>query len=200
LTQKDGEIVELKKQNGILTENNQVLTAQNTSLNNENTGLKTQNKSLSDTLSDVAAKNKELARKVSIAAALKAQNLRVLAINSKGKETERARLNGKKIEKLKVVFNLANNPITKLENKTIYLRVIDGEGATLSDEAIGSGKVNVNGKDVVYTTKQVVTYSNNNQEVGIIYPRGGVTYKPGKYTVELIAEGFNVGVGTFEVK
>ncbi len=200
LTQKDGEIVELKKQNGILTENNQVLTAQNTSLNNENTGLKTQNKSLSDTLSDVAAKNKELARKVSIAAALKAQNLRVLAINSKGKEIERARLNGKKIEKLKVVFNLANNPITKLENKTIYLRVIDGEGATLSDEAIGSGKINVNGKDVVYTTKQVVTYSNNNQEVGIIYPRGGVTYKPGKYTVELIAEGFNVGVGTFEVK
>ncbi len=200
LTQKDGEIVELKKQNGILTENNQVLTAQNTNLNNENTGLKTQNKSLSDTLSDVAAKNKELARKVSIAAALKAQNLRVLAVNANGKETERARLNGKKIEKLKVVFNLANNPITKLENKTIYLRVIDGEGATLADEAIGSGKVNVNGKDVVYTTKQVVTYSNNNQEVGIIYPRGGVTYKPGKYTVELIAEGFNVGVGTFEVK
>jgi FtsZ-binding cell division protein ZapB len=188
LTQKDGEIVELKKQNGILTESNQVLTTQNTNLNNENSGLKNQNKSLTDTLAETAAKNKELARKVSIAAALKAQNLRVLAVNAKGKE------------KLKVVFTLANNPITKLENKTIYVRVIDGEGATLSDEAIGSGKVNVNGKEVIYTTKQVITYTNDNQEVSVVYPRGGVAYKPGKYTVELIAEGFTVGAGTFEVK
>ena len=200
LTQKDGEIVELKKQNGILTESNQVLTTQNQGLNSENTGLKNQNKSLNDTLSDVSMKNKELARKVSIAAALKAQNIRVMAVNAKGKETERARLNGKKIDKLKIVFSLANNPITKLENKTIYVRVLDAEGASLSDESIGSGKLNLNGKELIYTTKQVITYSNTNQEVSVIYPRGGVAYKPGKYSVELIAEGFTVGTGAFEVK
>ena len=132
LTTKDGEIVELKKQNGILTENNQTLTTQNTTLNTENSGLKNQNQTLSDTLSSVSQRNKELARKVSIGAALKAQNLKVLAVNAKGKETERTRLNGKKIEKLKVLFSLATNPITKLESKTVYVRVIDGEGATLS--------------------------------------------------------------------
>jgi FtsZ-binding cell division protein ZapB len=200
LTQKDGEIVELKKQNGILTENNQVLTTQNSTLNTENSGLKNQNKSLADTLSEVAAKNKELARKVSIAAALKAQNIRVLAVNAKGKETERARLNGKKIDKLKVMFSLATNPITKLENKTIFVRILDGEGATLSDESIGSGKISLNGKDTPYTTKQAITYTNDNQEVSVTYPRGGVTYKPGKYQVELISEGFVVGKGAFEVK
>ena len=42
LSTKDGEIVELKKQNGILTESNQTLTTQNTTLNTENSGLKTQ--------------------------------------------------------------------------------------------------------------------------------------------------------------
>jgi hypothetical protein len=162
--------------------------------------LKNQNKSLADTLSDVAAKNKELARKVSIAAALKAQNIRVLAVNAKGKETERSKLNGKRIDKLKVVFSLATNPITKLENKTIYVRVLDGDGATLSDESIGSGKISLNGKDTPYTTKQVITYTNDNQEVSVTYPRGGVAYKPGKYEVELISEGFVVGKGVFEVK
>jgi FtsZ-binding cell division protein ZapB len=200
LVQKDADIVELKKQNGVLTENNQVLTSQNESLNTENTGLKTQNKTLADTLSDVAAKNKELARKVSIAAALKAQNIRILAVNAKGKETERSRLNGKRIDKLKIAFSLATNPITKLENKIIYVRVLDGEGATLADEANGSGKINQGGKEIPFTAKQTVTYSNDNQEVSFLYPRGGVAYKPGKYTVELYAEGFAIGTGSFEVK
>ncbi|MDF5691763.1 hypothetical protein [Aquirufa aurantiipilula] len=200
LTQKDADIVELKKQNGILTENNQVLTTQNQTLNTENTGLKTENKTLADTLSEVTAKNKELARKVSIAAALKAQSLRVLSVNSKGKEAEKSRFNGKKIEKLKITFNLASNPITKLENKTIFVRVLDADGAIVSDEAAGSGKFTQDGKEMVYTAKQVVTYSNNNQAVDVFYSRGGVAYKPGKYTIELYSEGFAIGTGGFEVK
>ncbi|MBZ1325585.1 MULTISPECIES: hypothetical protein [Aquirufa] len=200
LTQKDADIVELKKQNGILTENNQVLTTQNQTLNTENSGLKTENKTLVDTLSEVTAKNKELARKVSIAAALKAQSLRVLSVNSKGKEAEKSRFNGKKIEKLKITFNLASNPITKLENKTIFVRVLDADGAIVSDEAAGSGKFTQDGKEMVYTAKQVVTYSNNNQAVDVFYSRGGVAYKPGKYTIELYSEGFAIGTGGFEVK
>ncbi|MHA8064786.1 hypothetical protein VR479_02900 [Aquirufa aurantiipilula] len=200
LTQKDADIVELKKQNGILTENNQVLTTQNQTLNTENTGLKTENKTLADTLSEVTAKNKELARKVSIAAALKAQSLRVLSVNSKGKEAEKSRFNGKKIEKLKITFNLASNPITKLENKTIFVRVLDADGAIVSDEAAGSGKFTQDGKEMVYTAKQVVTYANNNQTVDVFYSRGGVAYKPGKYTIELYSEGFAIGTGGFEVK
>jgi hypothetical protein len=200
LTQKDADIVELKKQNGILTENNQVLTTQNQTLNTENSGLKTENKTLVDTLSEVTAKNKELARKVSIAAALKAQSLRVLSVNSKGKEAEKSRFNGKKIEKLKITFNLASNPITKLENKTIFVRVLDADGAIVSDEAAGSGKFTQDGKEMVYTAKQVVTYSNNNQAVDVFYSRGGVAYKPGKYMIELYSEGFAIGTGGFEVK
>ena len=200
LAQKDLEIEELKKANGILTENNKTLTTQNESLNTENSGLKNQNKTLSDTLADYTVKNKELARKVSIAAALKAQNIRVLSVKANGKDAERARFNGKKLEKLKVVFNLATNPITKLESKTIYLRVLDGEGATIADDAAGSGKFTQDGKELVYTAKQAVTYENNNQEVAMIYNRGGIVYRPGKYTVELYSEGFKVGTGAFEVK
>lgn len=177
-----------------------MLSTQNQTLNTENTGLKTVNKNLSDTLSEVAAKNKELARKVSIGAALKAQNIRVLAVNAKGKETEKAKLGGKRIDKLKIVFNLAPNPITKLENKTIYVRILDGEGSTLSDEAVGSGKINQGGKDIPFTTSQVVSYSNDNQEVAVLYSRGGVVYKPGKYSIEMYSEGFTIGNGTFVVR
>jgi hypothetical protein len=200
LSQKDAEIVEIKRQNGILTEDNKVLSTKNETLNSENSGLKTQNQSLNDSINQVALKNKELARKVSIGAALKAQNVKVTTVSAKGKEQEKSRFNGKKIEKLKVSFTLAQNPITKLENKLIYLRILDGEGAIVSDEAAGSGKFNVDGKEMVYTNKQIANYSNDNQNVDILYHRGGTVYKGGKYTVELYSEGFKIGTGSFEVK
>jgi hypothetical protein len=200
LSQKDAEIVELKRQNGVLTEDNKVLSTKNETLNSENSGLKSQNQSLNDSINEVAANNRELARKVSIGAALKAQNLKITNVKSNGKEQESSKYNGKKIEKLKISFSLAQNPITKLENKVIYLRVLDGEGAIVSDEAAGSGKFTLDGKDLVYTNKQTVTYTNDNQMVDFLYNRGGIVYKPGKYTVELYSEGFKIGTGTFEVK
>ncbi|MFM6947822.1 MAG: hypothetical protein ACKOWQ_02305 [Aquirufa sp.] len=200
LSQKDAEIVELKRQNGILTEDNKFLVTKNETLNSENTGLKTQNQTLNDTISSVAARNKELARKVSIGAALKAQGLKVTTVKANGKELERSKFNGKKIEKLKISFSLAQNPITKLETKTIFLRVLDGEGAIISDEAAGSGKFTLDGKEMVFTNKQNITYSNDNQNVDILFNRGGVAYKPGKYSVELYSEGFKIGTGSFEVK
>ena len=200
LSQKDAEIVEIKRQNGILTEENKVLSTKNETLNSENSGLKTQNQSLNDSINQVALKNKELARKVSIGAALKAQNIKVTTVKANGKEEDKSRFNGKKIEKLKVSFILAQNPITKLENKLIYLRILDGEGAIVSDEAAGSGKFNVDGKEMVYTNKQIANYSNDNQKVDILYHRGGTVYKGGKYTVELYSEGFKIGTGSFEVK
>lgn len=200
LSQKDAEIVEIKRQNGILTEDNKVLSTKNETLNSENSGLKTQNQSLNDSINQVALKNKELARKVSIGAALKAQNIKVTTVKANGKEEEKSRFNGKKIEKLKVSFILAQNPITKLENKLIYLRILDGEGAIVSDEAAGSGKFNVDGKEMVYTNKQLANYSNDNQKVDILYHRGGTVYKGGKYSVELYSEGFKIGTGSFEVK
>jgi len=200
LSQKDAEIVELKRQNGILTDDNKVLTTKNETLNSENTGLKTQNQSLNDSMNQVAIKNKELARKVSIGSALKAQGLKITAVKDNGKETEGPKFNGKKIGKLKISFSLAQNPITKLENKTIFLRVLDGEGAIISDEAAGSGKFTLDDKEMIFTNKQNITYSNDNQNVAILFNRGGVVYKAGKYSVELYSEGFKIGTGSFEVK
>ncbi len=200
LNQKEADIIELKKQNGILTENNKVLSTQNEQLNTENTGLKNTNQTLSDTLSNYTAKNKELARKVSIGAALKAQSIKITTVKANGKELERAKFNGKKIEKLKIAFNLAPNPITNLENKTIFVRILDADGAIVSDEAAGSGKFIVEGKEMVFTIKQNVVYSNDNQLVEVYYVRGGTPYKPGKYSVELYSEGFKIGAGGFEVR
>jgi cell division protein FtsB len=198
LAQKDEEIAKLQ-------EENQQLTATNETLNTENTGLKTNlettRKAYTDTVSTISAQNRDLTEKVTIASALKAENVRVYAITPKGKERDGERYKAKKVDKIKVAFQLAKNPLTKEEPKDILVRLVDPEGAVVSDMATGSGTFNTkDGKEMVYTTKQQVTYSNNGPSVEVVYARGGQPYKKGRYNVELYSEGFKIGEGGFEVR
>ncbi len=77
--------------------------------------------------------------------------------------------------------------------------MIDPSGATIADDATGSGKFDYNGQEQGYTISQDVMYSNNNQDVSILYDRNAA-FKSGTYTIELYSEGFQVGQGSFSVK
>ncbi|MFN8353032.1 MAG: hypothetical protein U0Y10_01175 [Spirosomataceae bacterium] len=198
LTQKDAEIAKLKEENGQLLANNETLNQENTSLK---TNLATTHRAYKDTLNTYVAQNKELTEKVSIASALKAQNVKVAAITSKGKlkEDDENEYKAKRMEKIKVSYTLAPNPLTKQEEKEVLVRVLDPEGAVLSNGLDGSTFYWA-GKEVMYTGKQKVQYNNSNQNVEWVFAKGGDRYRPGKYNVELYAEGFKIGEGNFTVK
>lgn len=198
LTEKDAMIAELKKENGILTENNQALNTKNETLNTENTSLKTDNANLNSNLEKSKSENEELSKTVAIGAQLKAINLSVVSVNAKGKVDSKPPFKAKKIETLRIGFNLAKNPITKLESKKIYLRILDGAGAIVSDNAAGSGVFTFNGKETVYTSSAIVNYNQNEPSVAISYNKG-TGFKLGTYSVELYSEGFKIGSGSFVV-
>ena len=149
----------------------------------------------------LTAKTQDLTEKVTIASALKAENVRIYAITPKGKERDGERYKAKRVDKIKVAFQLAKNPLTKEEPKDILVRLVDPEGAVVSDMATGSGTFTTKtGQEQVYTTKQQVQYTNNSPSVEVVYARGGQPYKKGKYNVELYSEGFKIGEGGFEVR
>ncbi|WP_128547878.1 hypothetical protein [Larkinella soli] len=195
LAEKDTLIAQLQTENQVLTTNNQVL-------NDENTTLKTVKQTLEDSVNTISTVNKDLSEKVTRAAALKAQNVRVFALNSRGKQRDATadEVKAKRVDKLKVVYMLPENPLTKQEEKEVYVRVLDPTGAVVSDMANGSGTFQVNGQEQVYTVKQTVPFTNNNQNVELTYTRGGIPYKPGKYTIEFYSEGFRIGEGSFAIK
>jgi FtsZ-binding cell division protein ZapB len=199
LALKDAEIAKLKEENGILTTQNKTLSNERDNLANENTGLKTDKQALSDSVYTTNVKNRELSEKVTLAAALKAMNVNVNAINSRGKERDGGEYKAKRVDKVKISFKLAENPLTKKEDKVIYLRLIDPQGNVISDMATGSGVFTFGGKETVYTSKQSVFYDNSGQNVDFVYARGA-NYVKGKYNIELYSEGFSVGRGSFEVK
>jgi len=193
LSEKDGEIARLKQELG-------VATTKNEELNQKVTGLESEKQLLADSVSTYSAQNKELAEKVTLASALHAENVTVNAVSSKGKEREGGKYKAKRIDKLRVNFKLAENAVAKQNEKEIYLRVLDPDGAVLSDMATGSGSFIFNGRELIYSSKQTVSFTNTGQSVDIFYGRGGIPMKDGKYAIELYSEGFKIGQGDFTVK
>ncbi len=199
LVKKDEEIAKLKEANVILTSENETLLTQKATLEGEKEVLETTKAQLTDSVYAVNVKNQELSEKVSLASALKPMNYSISAINSRGKERDGGEFKSKRVDKIKVAFKLAENPLTKKENKTIYMRLMDPKGAVISDMATGSGSFNFGGKEMVYTAKQAVMFTNNGQTVDFIYDRGSA-YESGDYTAEFYSEGYRIGQTTFSIK
>ncbi|WP_031530092.1 hypothetical protein [Dyadobacter crusticola] len=193
LLEKEGEIARLRQELGIANNKNEQLSQQLT-------GLESEKQQLADSVINYSTQNRELSEKVNLASALKAEALTVNAVSAKGKEREGGKYKAKRIDKLRINFKLAENPIAKQNEKEIYLRILDPDGAVLSDMATGSGSFMHNGKELIYSSSQVVSFNNTNQSVDIFYGRGGIPLKDGKYAIELYSEGFKIGQGDFTVK
>jgi hypothetical protein len=197
LARKDEDISKLKAELGIVTNQNQELTQKVGGLETEKTNLQ---QTFDDSVGSLSAKNKELAQKVTIASALKAQNIAINAISARGKERDGGAYRAGKIDKLKIDFDLAANPISRSGNREVFLRVLDPEGAILSDMATTSGTFLANGRETIYTVKQDVEYSNDGTTASIIYSRGGQPLKKGEHTIEIYCDGFKIGTTVFKVK
>jgi predicted nuclease with TOPRIM domain len=199
LAEKDTEIAKLREENQLLASSNDSLNVQVGSLQNERQTLVQRQNELSDSVMTYTAQNKELSEKVNRAAALKAQNLKVLAVTSKGKTRDDDAYKAKRVDKIKMVFDLPENPLTRQETKDIYVRVLDPNGAVLADDATGSGEFEVNGQETKFSTRESVAYLNNNQKVEMTYDNTA-QFRPGKYSVELYAEGYRIGGGNFVIR
>jgi hypothetical protein len=208
--QKDVEIKKLRKENFVLLARNDSLSREakilQDGLSNVQKALRdssltfgVKQKEFSERSRILEVRNQELSDKVNVAAALRAEGVNVYAISTRGRESGAQNQRAKKLEKIRVIFHLQENPLATKEIKTVYLRIIEPTGVTLSDYSIGSGTFPFKGKDLVYTAKQRIFYENNHQSVEFIYSRPN-SYREGRHEIELYAEGFLIGLGSFEVR
>lgn len=200
LAEKDREIARLREENGLLTEENQTLTAQNNTLRQDRQVLVDTVASYAAQTREVRAQNRELADKVTVAAALHAEDIAVTALNERGREKDGGTYKARRLDKVKVSFRLTKNPLTEKNAKDIYLRILDPAGAVIADMATGSGEFTYANKEMVYTAMQRIDYDNSGQQVAFVYGRGGQRFNEGRHIVEIYSEGFRIGQGEFTVK
>ena len=187
LIKKDEEIAKLKSDNETLF--------------TETTTLKERQNKLTDTISTIAKTNQELTDKVGVASRLQADNIQVSFITSRAKEKDddKDEFKAKRVEKIKIAFNLGRNDVSPKETKQIYLRLLEPDGAALYNLSTGGGTFTVEGQEAFYTQKQDVVYDNSRQKVEFLYAKGA-EYKKGLHTVELYESGQLMGKTTFTLK
>lgn len=174
------------------------LKSVNKELFTENSSLKSEKNQLGDSINRLAQTKDELASKVAIASQLKAENIKILAINERGKERE-SPFKNKQVEKLKVEFNIAENNVAPIEGKKILIRIIDENGQVIFDVARGSGTFMFNGKEEFYTASQEILFDNTKQKLTYLYEKGS-DYNSGTYALEIYADDYKIGSGQFVVK
>jgi myosin heavy subunit len=184
LKTKDEEIEKLK------SVNKELLT--------ENKTLKTQKNVLGDSINRLSETKKELATKVAIASELKVENLKIVALNDRGKERE-SPFKNRQVSKLKIEFNIAENNVAPIEGKNIIIRIIDENEQVLFDVTRGSGTFLLNGKEEFYTAAQEILFDNTKQRLTFQYDKGS-EYASGNYTLEVYTDGYLMGKGEFTFK
>lgn len=187
IAQKDKEILDLR-------EANQQLFA-------ENEDLKTNKAQIEEEVAQLNIQKQDLQAKVDVASMLKAENISISAVNSRGKERIETTkdFKNKQIERLKVSFNLADNKVAQKGPRNVYVQVLGPNSQPIFDVAKGSGTFMINGAEQFYTSKQDIIFDNSEQDL-IFYYEKGSDYASGTHEVKVFVDNYLVGSKTFTVK
>ena len=187
IVEKDQEILELR--------------AMNQQLFTENQDLKTTQAEIEEEVAQLNIQKEDLQAKVNVASMLKAENIEIAAINSRGKERVETTkdFKNRQIERIKVSFNLADNKVAEKGPRNIYVQVLAPNAQPIFDVAKGSGTFMMDGAEQFYTVKQDVIFDNTEQELTFFYEKGS-DYVSGSHQVKIFVDNYEVGSKTFTVK
>jgi len=138
---------------------------------------------------------KKLEQTVTLAAQLEATGLRATGITAKGKE----QVKSNKIEKVKIDFTLNKNQTAKRGSKNIYVRIQRPDQILLMKS--NNDVFKFEDMKIPYSAMREVEYEGNDIPISIYWDNSGQSpLIPGKYTVDVFADGKNIGTTAFEVK
>ena len=137
----------------------------------------------------------QLSQRVERASQLEALGLVVTAVNKKGSSIN----NREKAEKLVINFTLSKNVTAKRGNKNIYVRILRPDQILLTRSA--KDLFQFEDLKIPYSAMREVTYEGNELPVNIFWDnQDGEPFMPGVYTIDVFADGNNIGTTTFSFK
>lgn len=171
-----------------LNQKNQRLMTENINVKQEVTQVKSVNQQLE-------GEKKKLEQTVTLAAQLEATSLKAFGINAKGKE----QIKSGKIEKVKIDFILSKNLTAKRGAKNIYVRIQRPDQLLLMKSEKDVFKFE--DMKIPFSAVREVEYEGNDIPVSIYWDNSKeAPLIPGRYTVDVFADGRNIGTTAFDVK
>jgi hypothetical protein len=171
------------------------------SLNRRNEILMAENVQVKENFVQSESKNQQLEKekqhlqeKIKEAELLEATELTAIGINARGKDAESAR----RAEQIKVSFILSKNVTAPRGNKVIYVRIQKPNQVLLQQSP--DDLFQFEDLKIPFSASREVTYEGNALPVNIFWDNKGQEFLPGEYTVDVFADGNNIGTATFLMK
>jgi len=189
------EITRLKKELATVREVLRSYIIQVDSLNRLNESLKQENSRVNAVLqernSQIAGLSNEkasLSEKVAIAAQLDATNISLSLLNKRDKPTKKL----KDTKKMEVNFTITKNVTASNGHRTIYVRIQNPGGNTLS----GGGSFAYENRNLEYSMKKTIEYTGEEVSVATFWNVSQML-EGGQYRVSIFADGNMIGSRTF---
>ncbi|MEO5967819.1 MAG: hypothetical protein ABIP68_03785 [Ferruginibacter sp.] len=131
---------------------------------------------------------------IDIGSTLHASNFNIQGVKEKGGGKEKVTDKAKKVDKLRITFDLDENMITSSGNKEVYVVITSPEGQPVAVEGLGSGKFSTReGQEKIYTQKLDVNYEQNKRQKVSFDWKQNKDFVNGNYKIEVYNNGFKVG-------
>ena len=189
------EITRLKKELATVREVLRSYIIQVDSLNRLNESLKQENSRVNAVLQErnsqiegLSNEKASLSEKVAIAAQLDATNISLSLLNKRDKPTKKL----KDTKKMQVNFTITKNVTASNGNRTIYVRIQNPGGNTLS----GGGTFDYENRNLEYSMKKTIEYTGEEVSVATFWNVSQML-EGGQYRVSIFADGNMIGSRTF---
>ena len=189
------EITRLKKELATVREVLRSYIIQVDSLNRLNESLKQENSRVNAVLQErnsqiagLSSEKASLSEKVAIAAQLDATNISLSLLNKRYKPTKKL----KDTKKMQVNFTITKNVTASNGNRTIYVRIQNPGGNTLS----GGGSFAYENRNLECSMKKTIEYSGEEVNIATFWNVSQML-EGGQYRVSIFADGNMIGSRTF---
>ncbi|MGB4843790.1 MAG: hypothetical protein WBP16_04945 [Ferruginibacter sp.] len=138
---------------------------------------------------------------IDVASTLSASNFSILGINEKGNGKEKETTVAKRVDKLRISFDLDENRVAQSGPKNIYVCITAPDGKSLIEETMGSGKFSTREGEIKnYTQKLDVNYVQGKRQTLSIDWKQNIDFTTGDYKIEVYNNGFKIGEGVRSLK
>jgi len=133
---------------------------------------------------------------IDIGSTLHASNFAIVGLQEKGDGKEKETVKAKKVDKLRISFDLDENRITQSGPKDIFVSITAPDGTPVTSDALGSGKfVTREGIERQFTQKVQVDYKQGEKQQVNVELKPETNFQTGNYRIEIFNNGFKIGEG-----
>lgn len=179
----------------------ETLTAANQQLTVEKEEVTRQRDAVRKNYDSATAVIKQKEDMIDVGSTLNASNFAIVGINEKSNGKEKTTSTAKRVDKIRISFDLAENRISQSGQKNLYVCITAPDGTPVAVEALGSGKFTTrDGQEKLFTQKIDVNYVQGQRQTVSFDWKQNSDYQTGDYKIEVYQNGFKIGEGTRHFK